>query len=98
MKIVTLCGMGFGTALMLKMFLDDVLKELGIKGAEIVAWDLQSFKGVGKVDIIVAPHDMEFYLKGVDAEIVYLDKLTDTAEMKRKMAAVLQRMGELPEE
>lgn len=98
MKIVTLCGMGFGTALMLKMFLDDVLKELGIKGTEIVAWDLQSFKGVGKVDIIVAPHDMEFYLKGVDAEIVYLDKLTDTAEMKRKMAAVLQRMGELPEE
>lgn len=98
MKIVTLCGMGFGTALMLKMFLDDVLRELGVKGAEIVAWDLQSFKGVGKVDIIVAPLDMEFYLKDVESEIVYLEKLTDTAEMKRKLAAVLRKMGELPEE
>lgn len=98
MKIVTLCGMGFGTALMLKMFLEDVLRELGVKGAEIVAWDLQSFKGVGKVDIIVAPLDMEFYLKDVDSEIIYLEKLTDTAEMKRKLAAVLKEMGELPEE
>ncbi len=98
MKIVTLCGMGFGTALMLKMFLDDVLRELGVKGAEIVAWDLQSFKGVGKVDIIVAPLDMEFYLKDVESEIVYLEKLTDTAEMKRKLTAVLRKMGELPEE
>ncbi len=97
MKIVTLCGMGFGTALMLKMFLEDILRDLGVRGAEIVAWDMQSFKGVGNVDIVVAPKDMEFYLKDADAEVIFLDKLTDTAEMKRKLAAVLKQRGDLPE-
>jgi PTS system ascorbate-specific IIB component len=97
MKIVTLCGMGFGTALMLKMFLDDILRDLGVRGAEIVAWDMQSFKGVGNVDIVVAPQDMEFYLKDVDADVIFLDKLTDTAEMKRKLVAVLKQRGDLPE-
>jgi PTS system ascorbate-specific IIB component len=97
MKIVTLCGMGFGTALMLKMFLEDILRDLGVRGAEIVAWDMQSFKGVGNVDIVVAPQDMEFYLKDVDADVIFLDKLTDTAEMKRKLVAVLKQRGDLPE-
>jgi PTS system ascorbate-specific IIB component len=97
MKIVTLCGMGFGTALMLKMFLEDILRDLGIRGAEIVAWDMQSFKGVGNVDIVVAPKDMEFYLKDVNADVIFLDKLTDTAEMKRKLVAVLKQRGDLPE-
>jgi PTS system ascorbate-specific IIB component len=97
MKIVTLCGMGFGTALMLKMFLEDILRDLGVRGAEIVAWDMQSFKGVGNVDIVVAPKDMEFYLKDAEAEVIFLDKLTDTAEMKRKLAAVLKQRGDLPE-
>jgi PTS system ascorbate-specific IIB component len=97
MKIVTLCGMGFGTALMLKMFLEDILRDLGVRGAEIVAWDMQSFKGVGNVDIVVAPKDMEFYLKDADADVIFLDKLTDTAEMKRKLVAVLKQRGDLPE-
>ncbi len=97
MKIVTLCGMGFGTALMLKMFLEDILRDLGLRDAEVIAWDMQSFKGIGNVDIVVAPQDMEFYLKDTEADVVFLDKLTDTAEMKKRLVAVLKRRGDLPE-
>lgn len=94
MKIATLCGMGFGTSLMLKMFMDDLLKELGLR-AEILPWDLGSFKGGGKVDMIVAPRDMETHLKGSDAQIVLLDNITNKAELREKVTKALKELGEL---
>jgi PTS system ascorbate-specific IIB component len=93
-KIATLCGMGFGTSLMLKMFMDDLLKELGLR-AEILPWDLGSFKGGGKVDMIVAPRDMETHLKGSDAQIVLLDNITNKAELREKVTKALKELGEL---
>ncbi len=35
MRIATLCGMGFGTSMMLKMFIDEILKDIRMK-AEVV--------------------------------------------------------------
>ena len=53
MRIATLCGMGFGTSMMLKLFIEDILKAEGIK-AQVIPWDLGSFKGQ-QADIVVAP-------------------------------------------
>jgi len=44
MEIITVCGMGFGTSLMLKMTVDDILNEKGIK-ADVSALDVGSAKG-----------------------------------------------------
>ncbi|MBM3150201.1 MAG: PTS lactose transporter subunit IIB, partial [Chloroflexi bacterium] len=38
MRIATLCGMGFGTSMMLKLFIEEILKDIGMK-AEVVPWD-----------------------------------------------------------
>lgn len=35
MRIATPCGMGFGTSMMLKLFIEEILKDLGIR-AEVV--------------------------------------------------------------
>lgn len=94
MKIVTLCGMGFGTSLMLKMFLEEILKKLGVE-AEIIPWDLGSFKGGGKVDIIVAPRDMQSYLEDTDTSVVLLDSLTDKDHITEKLKPVLIEKGVL---
>lgn len=94
MRIVTLCGMGFGTSLMLKMFLEEILKKLGVE-AEIIPWDLGSFKGGGKVDIIIAPRDMESYLKEADASVVLIDSLTDKEHITEKLKPVLIEKGAL---
>ncbi len=90
MIIATLCGMGFGTSMMLKLFIDDILKAEGIK-AETNPWDLGSFKG-NKADIVVAPVDMEPHLRDYPAKIVLIKNLVDKEEIKTK---ILQAIREL---
>jgi len=91
MKIATLCGMGFGTSMMLKLFIDDVFKAEGITGHQIIPWDLGSFKGQ-KVDLIVAPTDMESHLKGSETMVVYIKNLVDKQEIKEKIVAALEEL------
>lgn len=88
MRIATLCGMGFGTSMMLKLFIEDILKAEGLK-AEVVPWDLGSFKGQ-KADIVVAPTDMERHLKGASGRIVLIRNLVDKAEIKDKILAAIR--------
>ncbi|MCK4961425.1 MAG: PTS sugar transporter subunit IIB [Anaerolineales bacterium] len=94
MRIVTLCGMGFGTSLMLKMFLEEILKDLNVQ-AEIIPWDLGSFKGGGQVDIIVAPKDMESFLTETDASVVLLENLIDKEHITERIKPVLIEKGAL---
>jgi PTS system ascorbate-specific IIB component len=92
MRIATLCGMGFGTSMMLKLFIDDILKAEGLT-AEVVPWDLGSFKGQ-QADIVVAPTDMAMHLKGTRSKVVLIQNLVDKAEIKAKiLAAMHERSG-----
>jgi PTS system ascorbate-specific IIB component len=93
MRIATLCGMGFGTSMMLKLFIDDILKAEGIR-AEVVPWDLGTFKGQN-ADIVVAPLDMEVHLKSTRARVVLIKNLVDKAEIKAK---VLEAIKEIMDE
>jgi PTS system ascorbate-specific IIB component len=83
--------MGFGTSMMLKLFIDDILKEEAIK-AEVVPWDLGSFKGM-QADIVVAPTDMESHLRSTSSKVVLIRNLVDKAEIKSK---VLEAIRSLP--
>ena len=85
MRIATLCGMGFGTSMMLKLFIDDILKAEGLK-AEVIPWDLGSFKGQ-KADIIVAAMDMEMHLRNAGAPVVLIRHMVDKAELTTKELA-----------
>jgi PTS system ascorbate-specific IIB component len=80
--------MGFGTSMMLKLFIDDILKAEGLK-AEVVPWDLGTFKGQ-QADIVVAPTDMESHLKGTTARVVLIRNLVDKAEIKEKILAAMK--------
>lgn len=91
MRIATLCGMGFGTSMMLKLFIDDILKAEGIK-AEVVPWDLGTFKGQ-QADIIVAAKDFESHLRSAKATVVLIHNLVDKVEIKSK---VLEAIKALP--
>lgn len=90
MRIATLCGMGFGTSMMLKLFIDDILKAEGMK-AEVVPWDLSSFKGQ-QADIIVAPKDMQSHLRSANATVVLINNLVDKAEIKTKVLAAINAL------
>lgn len=83
MEILTVCGMGFGTSLMLKMTVDDILKEEGLK-ADVSATDAGSAKG-GNADLIMASADLESTLEGVSNEKVFINNLTDKEEVRQKL-------------
>jgi len=87
-RIATLCGMGFGTSMMLKLFIEEILKDLGMK-AEVVPWDLGTFKGQ-QADIVVAPTDMEMHLKSTSATVVLIKNLVDKKELRDKLVPVLE--------
>lgn len=100
MRIATLCGMGFGTSMMLKLFIDDILRAEGIK-AEVIPWDLGTFKGQ-HADIIVAPTDMASHLRSVSAMVVLIRNLVDKAEIRAKVVEAARewqaRTGDQPGE
>jgi PTS system ascorbate-specific IIB component len=95
MRIATLCGMGFGTSMMLKLFIDDILKAEGLK-AEIIPWDLGTFKGQ-QADIVVAPTDMEMHLRSTKSKVVLIRNLVDKKELREKvLAAIYELEGKSP--
>lgn len=93
MRIATLCGMGFGTSMMLKLTIDSILKAEGIE-AKVIPWDLGSYKGE-QADIVVAPMDMERHLRDATARVVLIRNLVDNAEIKTK---VLEAIHELTQD
>lgn len=89
MKIATVCGMGFGTSMMLAMQIRGLVSEAGID-ATVDPVDLGSFKTMG-ADMVVAPRDMEHQVSGGHAKhVVLIDNLLDKDEIKSKVMAVLQ--------
>jgi PTS system ascorbate-specific IIB component len=95
MRIATLCGMGFGTSMMLKLFIDDILKAEGLK-AETVPWDLGTFKGQ-QADIVVAPTDMEMHLRSTKSKVVLIRNLVDKKEIREKILAAIYELQGKPE-
>lgn len=91
MIIATLCGMGFGTSMMLKLFIDDILKAEGIK-ADVNPWDLGTFRG-NKADIVVAPVDMEPHLRDYAGKVVLIKNLVDKAEIKEKILKAIRELS-----
>lgn len=77
--------------MMLKLFIDDILKVEGIK-AETSPWDLGTFKG-NKADIVVAPIDMEPHLRDYPAKIVLIKNLVDKAEIKEKILKAIRELS-----
>ncbi len=92
MRIATLCGMGFGTSMMLKLFIDDILKAEGIK-AETLPWDLGTFKGQ-QADIVVAASDMAMHLKNTPSIVVLIRNLVDKEEIREKILAAIQQYNQ----
>ncbi len=87
MKILAVCGMGFGSSMILKMTMEHVLKDLGIK-ADIVIADIGTAKSES-ADLIVTSHEFGNLLRGRNIPIVEMKNYVDRNEMKAKLTALL---------
>ncbi|MDN6384749.1 MAG: SIS domain-containing protein [Tetragenococcus koreensis] len=80
MKILTVCGMGSGSSLILKMNIDSILEEENIKG-DVEACDLGSVGG-NTADLIVSTAELESQLSDVDVDKVFVNNVVDKDAIK----------------
>jgi ascorbate PTS system EIIB component len=91
-NILAVCGMGFGTSLMMLMNVQDLGKKHGIevKGEAV---DLGSAKG-RQVDLIVASSEIADQLSGEPSRVVTLNNIVDKGELEQKVLPVLKEVSE----
>ncbi|SFC93709.1 PTS sugar transporter subunit IIB [Clostridium uliginosum] len=91
MKILVCCGSGLGSSFMIEMNIENTLKSLGIKGIEVAHSDLSSAKGI-PADVYVGTRDIAVRLEGLGGEVVSLNNMIDSAELKDKLIEVLKKL------
>lgn len=93
-EVLTVCGVGFGTSLLLRMAIEDILDDENLE-AKVTAWDSGTAKGIN-ADMIVCSQDLVSHLEGSKAKIVPIIDITDKKEIKEKFLPVfLEVKGEI---
>lgn len=82
MKILTVCGFGVGTSLLLKMTIESVLSEEGIVG-EVEAQDMTSVCG-NSADLIFTSKEIKEQIEGnVTGKIITISNFMDKEEIRK---------------
>jgi PTS system ascorbate-specific IIB component len=93
--IVTICGCGMGSSLMLRINIEKLLKELSLKGTVEVA-DMIAGKGMSG-DIMVTTSDILKALGDTGKQfkrIVVLSNLVSKKELRSKLEPILAELTE----
>lgn len=89
MKILSVCGNGLGSSLILKMAVEKVLKSENIK-ANVVVSDLGNAKGLD-ADYIVASPEIAERLKDHKATVIAIKNMMDKNEIKEKLISQINK-------
>ncbi|HEY8415208.1 MAG TPA: PTS sugar transporter subunit IIB [Thermaerobacter sp.] len=85
LRIATVCGVGMGTSLLLKMNVEDVCRQLGIE-AEVEHMDVTQAKGA-RVDVILAQASLAADLGDLGKPVLPVRNFMD----KQEIAELLKR-------
>ena len=88
MKILTVCGLGQGTSLILRMTVEDVLRKMGIQ-ADVENIDVSSANSVN-ADLIVLSQDLANTLGDVNADVVVVNNYFDEDEVEAALRTVIK--------
>ncbi len=89
MKILSVCGNGLGSSLILKMAVEKVLKSENLK-ANVVVSDLSNAKGLD-ADYIVASPEIAERLKDHKATVISIKNMMDKNEIKEKLISQINK-------
>ena len=90
MRVLTVCGMGFGTSLMLLMSIQKIADKHNIKitGEAI---DLSTVKGM-KADLIVASSEIAKEITNEDIPVIGINNIIDEEEIENKFLMFLKKL------
>ncbi len=91
LKVLTVCGVGMGSSLILKMTAEKALAELGVP-ARVEHADLSSARGMG-ADVILAQGLHVAELAGAAPVVIEVRHFLDTAGLKETLARRLREQG-----
>ena len=82
LKVVTVCGLGVGSSLIMKLSVQDVLKNMDI-AATVEHWDMGTLKGK-EADIIVTTQDFKKHFVGQD-NVIFIKNIVNKKEIQEKL-------------
>ncbi|MFD0870060.1 Ascorbate-specific phosphotransferase enzyme IIB component [Chlamydia abortus] len=83
MKILCVCGLGQGTSLILRMNVENVLREMGVQ-ADVEHTDVSTASSMS-ADYIVTSNELAQSLQGHSAKIVIVNNYFDLNEIKESL-------------
>ncbi|MBI9052087.1 MAG: PTS sugar transporter subunit IIB [Anaerolineaceae bacterium] len=90
-RILTVCGVGMGTSLLLRMMVEDVLQEMNFK-AEVEASDANSAKGA-RVDLILTSPPLVEACTGGYAQVRVIKSFVNTEEIRQVLTEFFDEKG-----
>ena len=90
-EIITACGVGMGTSLLLRMYTEDVIKILGIE-ARVEALDASQARG-SKADLILTSPALVEVCSGGKAEVKAIKSFVDKDEIRSVLIEFLTSKG-----
>lgn len=90
-KIVTVCGMGLGSSLIIEINVKDVLKKLGLdlNDFQIEHKNLNSYSAQDNYDVVICGSDLEHSIDAGNSKKVVLLNLMDQDELENKLKEAL---------
>ncbi len=89
MKIITVCGMGIGTSVLLKMNAEKALRGLGVD-ADVEAADIGTARGAARTaEIVLTSADLADDIGDVPAKVIVINNFTNTEEITSKLTEAL---------
>lgn len=91
LRILTVCGVGMGTSLLLRMNVEDVLQDMSIK-AEVEASDANSAKGA-RVDLILTSAPLVEACSGGNAPVRVIKSFVNKKEIREVLTSFFEEKG-----
>lgn len=89
--ILTVCGVGSGSSLILRIYVEDVLEELGLK-YRVNAGQVSEAKSA-KADIILCSYEFLSVTEGAISRVIPIKNFTDKNELREALVPVLTELG-----
>ena len=90
-QILTVCGVGSGSSLILRMYVEDVLEEYGLR-YKVQAGQASEGKST-KADILMCSNEFLSVVEGTSAKLIPITSFTDKDELRSKLRPALEELG-----
>ena len=96
LHVVTICGCGMGSSVILKMNAEKALKELGVE-AKLDVSDITTGKGAARTaDLVLIGKELAYLMQDIDKPVIELTSFVNKQEIRDKLEAYCKENGLLP--